>query len=147
MKVSGLMAVALVALLLASASFAEPIEPLVITQSAVGGGDLNQYTPGVEGGVGLNNIGLLIRTWGTVTFVDEGNSFFYIDDGTGRTDGSGYVGVRVTYSDLAPGNSITPPAEESFVTVTCICSTVLINDKVQPNLRPRRQDDIESLSP
>ena len=145
MKLPVLMVAALVVAVLASTACAQAPEPLAISQSAVGGSALNQYTPGVEGGVGLNNIGLLVKSWGKVTFVDEGSEFFYIDDGTARLDGSGYLGVRVTYSDLAVGNSIDPPAVDSYVTLTCISSTVLISDKVQPNLRPRRQDDIQSL--
>ena len=145
MRLRGLTVAAVAVAVLASAGFAQAPEPLAVVQSAIGGGDLNQYTPGVEGGVGLNNIGLLVKSWGKVTFVDEGSEFFYIDDGTARLDGSGYLGVRVTYSDLAVGNTITPPAVDSYVTLTCISSTVLISDKVQPNLRPRRQDDIQSL--
>ena len=147
MRLLSLTAAALAVAVLASAGFAQAPGPLAMGNSAIGGTALNQYTPGVEGGVGLNNIGLLIKTWGRVTFVDEGNSFFYIDDGTAGMDGSSYLGIRVTYSDLAPGNTIDPPDEDSYVMVTCISSTVLISDKIQPNLRPRRQDDIQPVWP
>lgn len=133
---------------LAGSVMAEEPAPLALTNRDVGGGRLNDYTPGVEGGVGMNNIGLLIRTWGKVTFVDEVNKFFYINDGANRQDGSGYVGLRVSYDNLAPGNTITPPALDSYVAVTCISSTWLNGSgQIQPNLRPRRQSDITVIAP
>jgi len=130
--------------------------PLAMNVKALGGGRLNEFTDGVYGGTGTNNIGLLVKTWGRVTYVDSTNKFFYIDDGSGRVDGSSHlvagvpvnnVGVRVSYDNLASGNSIDPPAETTYVAVTGIISTVMINaggvDRVQPNLRPRRQTDIQ----
>lgn len=38
----------------------------------IGGGALNQFTPGVSGGIGLHNIGLLVRTTGWVRSVSGG---------------------------------------------------------------------------
>jgi hypothetical protein len=35
---------------------------------------------GISGGVGLNNIGLLIKTWGIVR--STGDGFFIVDDGS-----------------------------------------------------------------
>jgi len=97
---------------------------------------------GVAGGAGLNNIGLLVKTWGKVTFVDTTNKFFYIDDGYGRLDGSGHTGIRCSYGYLA-GVTITPPAQNAYVSVIGVISTVVIDTKVQPNIRPRRQTDID----
>jgi len=126
------LAAALMVFVLAGSVMAEEPAPLALTNRDVGGGRLNDYTPGVEGGVGMNNIGLLIRTWGKVTFVD----------------GSGHVGLRVSYDNLAPGNTITPPALNSYVAVTCISSTWLNGSgQIQPNLRPRRQSDITVIAP
>lgn len=125
------------------------LDPLGLNNINLGGGALNIYTPGVEGGTGLNNIGLLVRTWGKVTFVDTTAKFFYIDDGSGLLDGSGYIGVRVSYNDLTTPpnpNVITPPiAGISFVAVTGISSTIKINEKIRPMLRPRRQSDIQQF--
>ncbi len=146
MRIISLAIAAFALVAFASAGFAEVIEPLAVNNAAIGGGALNQYTLGVEGGFGLNNIGLLIRTWGAVTFVDPGNAFFYIDDGTNRIDGSGNIGVRIACDNLAPGNSITPPAVDSYVVLTGISSTIVISMKVQPNVRPRGQDDIQVIS-
>lgn len=136
----------------AAAAFADEVQPVAMSNKAIGGAALNYYTPGVESGIGANNIGLLIKTWGNVTWVDEACSFFYIDDGSSLKDGSKHfedteevdnVGVRVSYSNLAEGNTITPPSIGTYVAVTCISSTVIINDTVRPNLRPRRQSDIQ----
>ena len=127
---------------------AEVIEPLAMSNAAIGGGPLNEYTPGVEGGVGLNNIGLLVVTSGTVTFVNttivtEADKYFYIDDGAGRFDGSGHTGIRCSYGELVAGTpAVTPPAVGTFRSVTGVISTVRIDGKIQPNLRARGGADI-----
>ncbi|MCE5322015.1 hypothetical protein LLG46_01730 [bacterium] len=137
--------------ILSAVLYAEEVQPIAINNRAIGGSALNEYTPGVENGAGANNIGLLIKTWGAVTWVDTSNEFFYINDGTGLKDGSMHIendvesdniGVRVSYSNLATGSTINPPGKGDIVAVTCISSTVIINDTVQPNLRPRQQSDI-----
>ncbi len=153
--------VAFVALVLLGLSLAgmaiceEAVAPLAVANKSIGGGAFNEYTPGVEGGTGLNNIGLLIKSWGRVTYVDAAAKCFYINDGSGRKDGSVHlegsevvenVGVRVSYDNLAAGNEIVAPAVGQYVAVTCISSTLLVNEKIQPNLRPRRQSDIQPVS-
>jgi len=62
----------------------DPLTPLGMPNRSVGGGDwgippLGQY--GVLGGVGLNNVGLLIQTWGKVT--EKGAGYLLITDGSG----------------------------------------------------------------
>ena len=49
--------------------------------------------PGVKDGIGLNNMGLLVRIAGTVTTVI--GSYVYIDDGSNIEDISGRTGVMV----------------------------------------------------
>jgi hypothetical protein len=144
--------VAVLALLAVSAFAGEAPAPLYVSNRDLGGGALNPYTPGVAGGTGVNNIGLLIRTYGKVTYVDTANQFFYIDDGTGRTDGtkrpdnSIVLGVRVSYGGLASGvAAITPPAENTRVAITGIISTCMVGTLVRPNVRVRHQDDILSI--
>jgi hypothetical protein len=123
-----------------------PPAPLGVTSRSIGGGALNEYTPGVSNGVGLNNIGLLVRMWGKVTFKDNANDYFYIDDGYGRDDGSGHTGVRVSYDNIAQGESFTPPSQiGDYVAITGISSTIIINTKVQPNLKPRRGSDMTTF--
>ena len=56
-------------------------KPLAMTNLAVGGSDLG-IQPGVEpSGLGINNIGLLVRTCGRVTAADS--TSFTIEDGSG----------------------------------------------------------------
>lgn len=122
------------------------IPPLAMNNATLGGGALNQYTPGVEGGIGLNNIGLLVRTWGIVTAPPNLSEMcFYINDGSNLDDGSGNIGIRVSYKDLASGVTINPPSQGDFVSVTGISSTWLqtgTTDVYRPMLLPRNQDDI-----
>lgn len=141
-------AIVFLAVVLAAAASADLviIPPLAMNNATLGGGALNEYTPGVEGGVGLNNIGLLVRSWGVVTYSDTIEKFFYINDGANLDDGSGYLGIRVSYKDLASGNTVTPPAVDSFVAVTGISSTMLqegTTDVIRPVLLPRDDNDIQ----
>ncbi len=82
--------------------------PLAIRAANVGGEGIPPYTPGVLGGVGLNNGGLLVRICGLVTAVS--GSVFYVDDGSGVVDPSGHPGVLVigpTYpAPVQPGNLV-----------------------------------------
>ncbi|MCL5103700.1 MAG: hypothetical protein M1133_06245 [Armatimonadetes bacterium] len=130
---------------------AEIIQPLAVKNASVGGGDIiGTPTKGVEGGQGLNNIGLLIRTWGTVTYRDTVSKFFYINDGSNLNDGNtlgvggtAVLGLRVSYENLAAGVTINPPDVNTFVAVTGISSTYAdSNIKIRPNLRPRSQNDV-----
>lgn len=83
------------------------VDPIALSNRDLGGSDLQSIIPGggqngVPGGVGLNNIALLVRIRGRVTH--WGNGFFYIDDGAGLLDGSGYRGVKVAGNPpLCPG--------------------------------------------
>ncbi|MDH7602499.1 MAG: hypothetical protein QHI38_10180, partial [Armatimonadota bacterium] len=61
------------------ASAAGP-KAVALTCKNVGGSDFNSFTPGVRNGVGLNNMGLLVRVFGRVTYV-AGN-YIYVDDGS-----------------------------------------------------------------
>ena len=133
-------------------AFADEVKPIAMNNRAIGGASLNAYTPGVQNGAGANNIGILVKTWGKVTWVDTTNQFFYIDDGTALKDGSKHtdtgkdvdnVGVRVSYSNLANGNTIIPPSIGVYVTVIGISSTSIINGNIQPNIRSRSQSDIQ----
>lgn len=58
------------------------------------GGEAFGEQPAVKGGVGLSNVGLLVKAVGKVTAV--GSAYFYIDDGSALNDGLGVAaGVRV----------------------------------------------------
>lgn len=159
MRIAVLVAVIAACAVLSVVALADTVPaPIYMSNSTLGGGMLNEYTLGVEGGAGANNIGLLIRTYGKVTYVDMTNQYFYIDDGAGRWDGterldhSPVLGVRVSYGGLASGvPAITPPTVDDKVVVTGIISTCLVPPEtpptglVRPNVRARSQDDIVSL--
>lgn len=70
-----------------------PLAPLALPNRSVGGGPLNTYTPGVKDGEGLNTVGLLVRTWGRVTYA--GYKHFCIDDGSRIAAYGGNTGIRV----------------------------------------------------
>ena len=120
-------------------------DPLGMLTREVGGGSLNEYNPGVTGGVGTLNTGLLIEVWGRVTYLDTTTRRFYVDDGCGLQDGSGYTGLWVSYSSLATGNTVNPPAWNAYVIVTGISSRKTSGSNVIPVLRVRRQADIVSF--
>jgi hypothetical protein len=134
-------------LICACVNAATVIPPLAVTNANLGGGPLNQYTPGVHQGKGLHNIGILVKCWGRVTSIDVGGTFFYISDGSRGIDPSGNEGIRVSITDLAPGNSISMPAVGQFLVVTGISSTTALSTTTETQiistLRPRKQSDIQ----
>lgn len=83
------------------------VEPLAMINKAGGGSDFNDKAKGVTGGVGLNNVGLLITTFGKV--LSKGANEFYITDGSTAS-------LRVK----APAG-VTLPDVNDFVSVTGIC--------------------------
>ncbi|MCX6375575.1 MAG: hypothetical protein NTU88_06005, partial [Armatimonadetes bacterium] len=109
-------------------------DPFGMRAKDVGGGDLDEYNPGVYAGRGALNVGLKVQVSGMVTAVDPINpipQWFYVWDGTnmvqpGRlpeplTDGTGNIGVRVTgHWMIAPG-SLRPWMD--WVDVTGVVST------------------------
>ena len=120
----------------------DPLNPLFVTVPCLGGWDLNQYTPGVLGGKGLNNIGLLVTTFGgLVSYRDSQGRFFYVDNGDGLYDGYSY-GVRIICDGFLGGGKLAMPAYGKNVMVTGISSTTVINGHVVRAIRPRRQSDI-----
>lgn len=101
------------------------------------------------GGVGVNNVGLLVTTAGKVTYVDTATTkrFFYVDDGSAMSDGiviggTTRTGVRVQINGLATGNTITAPGMGDFVRVTGICAPLTAPIGISVQLRPRTQDDV-----
>lgn len=135
------------------AATAAIVEPMYLSNRSLGGADLNQYTSGVVGGVGPNNIGLLVKTSGKVTWVDTTAKYFYVDDGSGLSDGTTrtdnnnlVLGVRVSYGGLASGvPDIIPPSENDYAVVTGIISVVTISGQIRPNLRVRGGSDIQTF--
>ncbi|MDH7602893.1 MAG: choice-of-anchor Q domain-containing protein [Armatimonadota bacterium] len=126
------------------------VEPLAMSNQFVGGGDL--WMPdiawsnvpygqkGVQNGYGLNNIGLLIKTWGRVISVGEGE--FRVDDGSILDSGvPGELGVRVVVPD-----GVEVPSVGSIVSVTGISSCRLFGGSVCRLVRVRCQADIQQMA-
>lgn len=114
-----------------------PPVPLTMRGIALGGEGVDPYVPGVLGGLGLNNIGLLVRMAGRVTAVS--GAVFYVDDGSGGVDPSGNRGVLV----LAPV-SPAPVAPGALVAVSGIVEGSVPAGQVTNRrlIRLRTADDI-----
>lgn len=114
----------------------EAAAPLAITNRALGGGDWfwgpSAGQQGVEGGFGLNNIGLLVRVWGRVVEADTSSppGWFRIDDGSG-------VGVKCA----VPGGVEIDP-DWQWVCVTGISSCEKNGAVLNRLLKVRKQSDI-----
>jgi len=106
------------------------IKPLLMQTKSIGGSDFYYVDnplsgqQGVAGGVGLNNIGLLIRTWGIV--VDRNPSaspaWYLLDDGSG-------VRVKV----IVPQDGSVPDLN-TFIAVTGASSCYKQNNLLYPRM-------------
>ena len=118
-------------------------EPLGMNCLSVGGGDLwpNQFPTGggqhgVTGSRGVNNMGLLIRTWGKVVDIEQVTTpdvptWFKINDGS-----------TATVKALVP-TGVSVPALNSYVVVTGASSCYKDGDDLRALLRVRDQADIQ----
>lgn len=123
---------------LSKAGHRTPLAPIGISTRAVGGAR-KALKQGVTNGAGANNISLLVTVWGRVTAV--GWTYFYLDDGARRLDGSGLMGLKIVTDKLAR------PAVGSLVRATGISSVEQPprSDVTIPVIRARRQSDILAL--
>lgn len=120
--------------------------PLAMNNLAVGGGAfglqgavVNKYALPQKMAAGLNNIGLLISTFGKVTAV--ASNYFYIDDGSKLRDDTGNTGIRVSFNP----DIIQRPDTGQYVSITGISSCEFVpgsTTKRRRVLLPRVQDDI-----
>lgn len=120
----------------------QPLDPLGVNNLSLGGGDLGLWTRGVTGGFGLNNIGLLVKSWGRVVEIAPDNSYFVVDDGGVRWADGSVGGIKVLLTGLAPGNIIVPPQVMSCVSVTGLSSCETSGQRTIRVLRPRNSSDI-----
>jgi hypothetical protein len=88
-------------------------KPLDVTGRSLGGGALGKVR-GVEQGTGLNNLGLLVKTTGRVTYVAPDKSYFLLDDGSAIADDPAGLGVKVHRQTVMTS----PPALNSYIAVT-----------------------------
>lgn len=109
-----------------SKSAGSPLSRLGMPLVRMGGAAFDGQ-PQVKDGVGLSNIGLLVRSCGRVTAV--GSDYFYIDDGSGAGESSGAPGVKVACGSTAS------PHVGSYVLVSGISSCYLDGATAQRLLR------------
>ncbi len=116
------------------------VEPLAMRNQFVGGADLllpgakwvtvSYGQKGVEDGYGLNNIGLLVTTWGKVSEADAYEGCFRINDGFGAS----------TKCIVPEGTAV--PEVGDWVGVTGISSCENAGGQVHRLIRLRGQSDI-----
>lgn len=134
-----------------AASSSESVYALGLANKAIGGRALGRQV-GVESGVGLNNIGLLVRTWGKVAGVGgydgQGNFSIFIDDG------SGLMGYDDPTGTSVPGLEVKIPWEtfidpfsfvegQTYVLATGISTTKLVNGVQKPVILIRDGQDLD----
>jgi len=107
--------------------------PLGMRASCLGGGPFNLQC-GVQGGKGVNNIGMLVRIWGLVTSLDPSSqkTWFVV------SDGSGFVKVTV------PGGTAVP-RKGDHVIVTGISSCEESGDQVVGVVRVPLRETIRTV--
>ena len=140
----------------------EPISALQMNNRSTGGGDFGAQPAVVDDAsafpakmsAGFNSVGMLIRSWGTVTYYGSGyatpsitGDMFWIDDGTGLMDGFAQlpVGNTVGIAVLHP-SPVLPPTPGDYLGVTGILRAIP-NESGEPVrlLVPRDATDIKSF--
>lgn len=97
--------------------------PLFMPMRSLGGGSLGRQQ-GVYEGVGLNNVGLLVRVAGRITGVSEDCGYAYISDGSTLTGDGEYDGVRIDITGV-PFRQRKAIAEDNHAIVTGISGIYL----------------------
>jgi hypothetical protein len=129
-----------------------PQSPYLMANRCIGGGPfcwdplMGQGQRGPDGCHGLNNVGMLIRTCGSVVREDPVWGCFYIDDGTCReTKCCARRGIAVTYQDIPHDADFRVPDAGTFVTVTGISSLRLCDcGGVHSVIRLRHPTDLQT---
>lgn len=116
-------------------------KPLFMPIRSLGGTGPNVATPGVTTTKGLYNIGMLVKVAGVVTYADTSDpaaKFFYVNDGSGLTDDTGYPGVKVLCGTIDPPTT-------GMVSVTGVVSSEQVGPDIVPRLLIRSADDVSGL--
>ncbi|MFQ3549706.1 MAG: hypothetical protein SNJ70_08145, partial [Armatimonadota bacterium] len=79
------------------------IKPIGLNSMAIGGSS-QSIVPGVMNGIGLNNMGMLVRFAGSVTSINQ--NIIYVDDGAGVQNENGKIGVKVILPSYNPSISV-----------------------------------------
>ena len=118
-----------------------PPQPLGMTNRAMGGKHSSANTPAVPAGRlgGLYNVGLLVRTTGTV--VSRNSNSFWIDDGSGVPYS---FSTRGLYVDCQPIAMYAPPLG-SRVAVTGASGAGILGGNTVNTLRLRNRPDVKGM--
>jgi len=108
----------------------DPLGPLGMNGRAIGGGE-SGLQPAVSQGIGLNTIGLLVRTTGVVRGANYPT--FYVDDGSGAIGTDGVQGVKVFSLDAFPSDG-------QHAIVAGVCSAESVNGIIRPVIITRPND-------
>ena len=102
---------------------------------------------GVKDGQHLNNIGILVAYWGTVTYSQPGSPVAYVDDGAGIEDGNnlGPGGASARGVRIILPSGVTMPTAGSLVRVVGISSIAGVNGAGVRAVKVREQSDIRQL--
>ncbi|MHB9035180.1 MAG: RHS repeat domain-containing protein, partial [Armatimonadota bacterium] len=112
------------------------IAPVGMNNKMVAGGPFNTFTPGATGAFGLNNVGLLVKTWGRVSDVQP--SYFYINDG------SDDIGVKVDLND-GPNNLPHSLQNGDYGAVTGVVRLENVNGQLRRVIKPEWYTDIQAI--
>ncbi len=125
----------------AKISSGDPLEPVAMNCSAIGGAPIPPLVPGVADGIGVNNMGLLVRMAGKVT--DNSDPWFLVDDGSEIQDEYGFVGVLIQ-CPASPGIAL-----DDIVIVTGIVEGSIPYDWTSNRryIHLRDMSDIEKVGP
>lgn len=96
---------------------------------------------GMPGSSVPGNAGLLVKTWGNVTYKAGDSSYFCVDDGSGGSDGLGNVGVPVSLSELVGGLGSLPDVGD-YVSATGVVSVEDLGGGAVAVVRPRVASDV-----
>lgn len=118
----------------ASGIVGTPLNPLGMNNLALGGGAFGSDIPGITSGMGLHNVGLLVRTWGEVVWRDIDGYRMRINDGSGVSGG----GILVDNTLFGPA-----PALGKYVGATGNLGTVIDSGNTVPIIRVRKISDID----
>ena len=114
-------------------------DPLGMVNRSLGGAALG-LIPGISGGVGLNNLGLLVKGWGRVKSI--GTDYFMISDGYGSFADPWYRYIKVRCPGLTK-----PASTNQYAVVTGISSLELSGPNSIPIIRVRKQLDLLYYTP
>ena len=122
------------------------IKPYCMSNICVGGKDFlppggsgtGYGQKGVVNSASLNNIGLLVRTVGKVTYINTSSGYFTISDASKAVDSGSHDGVKISAAGFIPSGL----AVGDFVTAAGICSTEKVSNDLYPLIIARDSDDL-----